>query len=71
MRRGSRKANVKFFENSCAGLKSSAILAGFADKNCLGFTRNKLVKVVRKDFLKFLRNVEKSDVYCKASLIAA
>jgi hypothetical protein len=24
-----------------------------------------------KDFLKFLRNVQKSDVYCKASLIAA
>ena len=50
MRRGLRKANVKFFENSCVEFKSSAILAGFADKNCLGFTRNKLAEAVRKDF---------------------
>jgi hypothetical protein len=45
-------------------------MAGFAKKSYQGFARN-VIGGGKKRFFRFLRNVQKSDVYCKASLIAA
>ena len=46
---------VNFFANSCAMVKTSAILAGFADKNCQGFTQDKIGGGGRKVFRNFLK----------------
>jgi hypothetical protein len=47
---GIKGCDAKFFENSCAKPKSSAILTGSADENSSGFTRNLIGGGGRKDF---------------------
>jgi hypothetical protein len=54
----------------CVDRKNSAILTGSADKKLIGFTRSWLGGVDKR-FFRIFRKVKKSDVYCKASLIAA